>query len=74
MLQHPVAAGVGRLQKKNNGLERAVQSLFHACVLAREAVHTRAVTDKAKLLEWLDRAMALGLTRGETDDLDKVEG
>jgi hypothetical protein len=70
----PVLLEIVRLQKNVDGLERAVQSLFHACVLAREAVHTGAVGDKAKLLEWLDRAMALGLTQGEYDDLDNVKG
>jgi hypothetical protein len=63
-----------RLQKKIDGLETAVRSLFHACVLAREAVRTGAVSDKTLLLEWLERAMALGLTRGETDDLTRVPG
>jgi hypothetical protein len=70
----PLLLEIVRLQKQVDGLERAVQSLFHACFLAREAVHTGAVTDKDKLLGWLDRAMALGVTRGETDDLAHVEG
>ena len=70
----PLLSEIVRLQKRIDGLETAVRSLYHACVLAREAVRTGTVNDKALLLKRMDQAMALGLTRGESDDLARVPG